>query len=346
MVNKITIHKKLPKLDLNVTNRCNFRCVHCAFDSGITEMKEFSSKELERILMETKELGGERIDITGGEPLVRNDLDKIIKIGKNLDYRIELVTNGSLVTRGGLRKFKALGLDAIAISLDGSNYKVYNEIRRTNKRTFDHVVDIAKRSVEFGFYTKINTVAFKSNKTDLPNITRLCIDLGANEHGIYYFTPVGRGKDGKQYSIEPLEWLRFIRENLVNLDSEMKVSIEFPFIEKDYRVGNCDCILKEDPYHLQILPDGNVYPCAILASYKRPIGNLNKSSVGDIWNNEKLWSEYYQNILYDIFQKYGSCVDFSASFDLKDDVYKKFKFVCPLRKFLVSSVRYKGGNNG
>lgn len=334
----MTYHKSLPKLDLNITNRCNFRCVHCAFDSGIKKMKEFSAKELERILKETKELGGERIDITGGEPLVRKDLDKIIKIGKKLGYRIELVTNGSLVTKERLKKFKSLGLDAIAVSLDGSNHKTYNKIRKADEKTFNHVIDVVENSVELGFYTKVNTVAFKSNKIDLPNITQLCIDLRVNEHGIYYFTPVGRGKYGGQFSIEPLEWLRFIRKSLMKFDSKIKISIEFPFIEKDFKIGNCDCILKEDPYHLQILPDGNVYPCAILASYGKPIRNLNKSSVDEVWNDRKLWSTYYRKVLSGIFQKNGSCVNFSESFDLKNDFYRKFKFVCPLRKFRISSV--------
>ncbi|MCK5025696.1 MAG: radical SAM protein, partial [Nanoarchaeota archaeon] len=71
------LHRKLPKLDLNITNRCNFRCVHCAFDSGIEHMSELSVKEIKKILTDTKELGGERIDLTGGEPTVREDLADI-----------------------------------------------------------------------------------------------------------------------------------------------------------------------------------------------------------------------------------------------------------------------------
>ena len=51
--------RRLPKLDLNITNRCNYRCKHCAFDSGVIDMKELTVPKLTKILKDTKELGGE-----------------------------------------------------------------------------------------------------------------------------------------------------------------------------------------------------------------------------------------------------------------------------------------------
>jgi len=332
------IHKNLPKLDLNVTNRCNFRCVHCAFDSGIKETNELSIEELEKILKDTKELGGERIDITGGEPTIREDIGEIIKLGKALDYKIELVTNGSLITKKELSKFKNLGLDSIAISLDGSNYEIYSRIRKVDEKTYRHVLETIDDAVDLGFYTKINTVAFNSNLENIPEITEFCINKKIKEHGIYYFTPVGRGDISTELSVEPVKWLDFIREKLVKYDSQIKLSIEFPIIEKDFPKEGLDCILKEDPYHLQILPDGNVYPCAILASYQKPIGNLHKTSIKEIWNNQKLWKDYYQNICSEVFQKFdGFCADFH-NFNLKN-YSSKYKFVCPLRKFLVGELK-------
>ena len=50
--------RRIPKLDLNITNRCNFRCVHCAFDSGLRKIEEFPLEKIEEILRDTKEIGG------------------------------------------------------------------------------------------------------------------------------------------------------------------------------------------------------------------------------------------------------------------------------------------------
>jgi len=334
----MTAHRKLPKLDLNITNRCNYRCVHCAFDSGDLEMSELSLDELKTILQETKELGGERIDITGGEPTVRQDVGEIIKIAKSLDYKVELVTNGSLLTREKLLEFKKIGLDSIAISLDGSTYDIYSRIRKVDKGTYETVLRSIRTSIDLGFYTKVNTVVFNSNLEDLPSIAEFCIEEGVDENGIYYFTPVGRGNRSDELSVEPVKWLNFARENLTKYRSDIKLSIEFPLIEEDFPKEELDCILKEDPYHLQILPDGNVYPCAILASYNKPIANLRETSIKDVWNNQNLWKQYYDSVYSNVFEKFcGFCTDITNS-GVENYQAKGYRFVCPLRKFLVGDL--------
>ena len=333
-------NRKLPKLDLNITNRCNFRCTHCAFDSGVIQMSELTLGELEKILRETKELGGERFDITGGEPLVRDDVEDIIRIGKKLGYRIELVTNGSLLTKEKLRKFRKLGLDSVAISLDGSNAEIYNRIRRKDKKTFEKVLENIKEAKKIGFYTKVNTAIFSCNLDDLPNTTELAIKLGADEQGIYYFTPVGRGNRSNELAVEPLRWLNFIRTELKKYQNKgMKISLEFPLIEKEHWNPRLGCIANNEKSHLQILPDGNVYPCAILASYGKPIANLHECSIKDIWNNEKLWADYWKE-LSSMFKEFGGyCVDFKSAFQMKGYDSEKYRFVCPLRKFKLEEVK-------
>jgi radical SAM protein with 4Fe4S-binding SPASM domain len=323
----------LPKLDLNVTNKCNFRCKHCAFDSGIIKMKELSLKKIKKILKDTKKFGGRRFDITGGEPLVRKDIDKIIIFGKKLGYKIELVTNASLLNKTKLKIFRKLGLDAIAISLDGSSSRVYNFIRRKNRKTFEKVINNIKNSVEEGFHTKINTTVFRSNLKDIENIINLGLKLKVNEVGFYYFTPVGRGNRTEARSVEPIKWLKFIRKNLVKYkDSKIKISLETPFIEKEKYKPQLGCVANNEKSHLQILPNGNVYPCAILASYSLSIANLNKVTMKKIWMNKKLWRDYWKKV-FKIFKKNNNCcVDFYSSFNLKK-YDKKYFFICPLRKF-------------
>jgi MoaA/NifB/PqqE/SkfB family radical SAM enzyme len=292
-------------------------------------MTELSVKDLAKILTDAKELGCERFDITGGEPTIRKDLGNIIQLGKSLDYKIELVTNGSLLTRKKLSRFKNIGLDSIAISLDGSNYATYSRIRRTDEKAHARVLQTIEDSVQLGFYTKVNTVAFNSNLRDLPAITEFCIKKGVNENGIYYFTPVGRGGSGKESSVEPSRWLNFIRKNLVKYSPRIKLSLEVPLIEKNFPAADLGCILKEDPYHLQILPDGNVYPCAILASYHKPIANLHEKSIKEVWNSKKLWQNYCNKVYSEVFKQFGGfCFD-SVTSNYDPD---KYKMVCPIRK--------------
>jgi len=302
-------------------------------------MDEMTVQELKKILEDTKELGGKKIDITGGEPTMREDLDEIIKIGKKLGYKIELVTNGSLLNKKRLRKFKEYGLDGIAISLDGSTHEVYSRIRKVSKETYEKVLQTIEDAISLGIYTKVNTVVFKSNLEDLPNITKLCIEKGVNENGIYYFTPVGRGKRENENSVEPIEWLTFLRHKLMKFGSKIKLSVEVPLIEKNFTMSQLGCILKEDPYHLQILPNGNVFPCAIMASYNLPVANLREKSIKDVWEDDNLWKEHYKKVYSKIFKKKGEyCVNFKT-FKVNGYDKDKYKPVCPLRKFIISDLR-------
>lgn len=328
---------KLPKLDLNVTNRCNFRCVHCAFDSGRTKMKELSLKKIKEILEDTKKLGGERIDITGGEPLVRKDITKIIKIGKRLGYKIELVTNGSLLNKKKLSHLKKLKLDSLAISLDGSDYEIYSRIRKVKKNIYEKVLRNIKEALKQGFVVKINTVAFNSNLKDIPKITEFCIENKVKEHGIYYFTPIGSGSISNEIAIEPIKWLNFIKKYLVGYHDKIKITLEFPLIEKGKLKSNIGCIANTEKYHLQILSNGNVFPCVILSSYNKPIANLHEVRIKDIWKNKKLWHKYWKG-LSELFNSYGGyCVNFKT-FNIKNYDLKDYNFVCPLRKFFPKEV--------
>lgn len=315
------MHKLLPKLDLNITNMCNYSCVHCAFDSGVQAREELSIKELDKILSDAKELGGERIDITGGEPTMRGDYHQIIMHAKAMGYRVELVTNASRLTETTIDDLVHEGLDQVAISLDGSSPAKYNAIRRRDVRLFHHVKDMISYAARSDIRTKVNTVAFSINLDDISRITRWCVDEGVDEHGIYFFTPIGRGKEHGHLVADPGRYLSIMREQVLPLGDSIRLSIEAPFLKENRGLG---CIVHEDPYHLQILPDGLVYPCAILASYDLPIGDLRKESIKDIWHDEPRWESYWQSIQR-IFQKNGSCVDIAGV----DGLFP----VCPLRKF-------------
>lgn len=331
--------RELIKLDFNVTNRCNFRCLHCCFASGEWNLGEMPYDKIESILNEFVGLGGRRIDITGGEPLVRNDTSRIIKLAKKLSIKTELVTNASLLNEEMLFSFRQMGLDAIAVSLDGPTAKVYNHIRRKDEKTFKKVLKNIKKSAEFGFYTKVNTVVFSSNLKFLSDTTRLAIDLGAKEHGFYYFSPIGRGKINYAEVARPLGWLEIIRTKLWPLRGKIKFSLETPVIETkiaEKRKLSIGCFM-QNPWHLQILPHGNIYPCAIMSSYNLPIGNLWQKSLSELWQSDDLRNGvYYEKNIAPLVKKFSACVDYPSFSQLIRS--GRYKFVCLCTKFTIEEL--------
>ena len=226
--------RALPKLDINVTNACNLRCSHCCFRSGEADLGKFSIVNIIELFADFKSFGGERIDITGGEPLMFRELDPILKgaIG-HWGFRTELVTNSLLLTDGRLERFRAIGLNEIAISLDGSTHETHAGIRGTSQKDFGKVLANIRKAAGLGIKTKVNTVVFASNLRDLADITRLAIDSGASEHGFYFFSPIGRGEGDAGNVADARKWLRLVREELVKFIGRIKISLEVPILETE-----------------------------------------------------------------------------------------------------------------
>lgn len=325
------MERKVIKLDFNVTNRCNFRCRHCCFRSGQVNLAELSFAMIHSILTEFKELGGRRIDITGGEATMRKDCFQIVALCKELGFKTELVTNGSLLNEETLKRYQDICLDGIAISLDGSKYKFYSEIRPVAEKTYKKILKNIELAAKYGFYTKVNTVVFDSNLHDLTAITRLAVALGAREQGFYYFSPIGRGDCFTANIADPLKWIQVIRQLLIEFYNKIEISMETPIIESEFtRRIDTHCYM-ERPWHLQILPDGNVFPCAIMCAHQKPLANLHEQSLRQIWENEAQLQKYFEQQTQPLFKDWGGCVNYPQ---LRGQITSgKYSFVCLCKKF-------------
>src|SRR5688500_17633751 len=111
-------------LRISVTDRCNFRCVYCmpreVFDAGhefLPHTAILSFEEIARVARIFVDLGVRKIRLTGGEPLVRKQLHRLVAMLAELKVEITLTTNGSLLARQA-RELKKAGLDRVTVSLD------------------------------------------------------------------------------------------------------------------------------------------------------------------------------------------------------------------------------------
>lgn len=181
---------------IEVTSRCNYNCEYCGYNG---EKDEFSTEEFLNIISEMDDLGTERIILTGGEPLIRNDIKQIINHAKKHGLEVNLNTNG-YYTKQKIDEIS--NVDKITFSLDG-NKKVFNELRQegahekvlegikltkekdincditaviTNQNIdqFDYLVNLARKlDIAFNFQPMI-TSPYGSDNTDiLPNVKDL-----------------------------------------------------------------------------------------------------------------------------------------------------------------------------
>ncbi|MGX0036599.1 GTP 3',8-cyclase [Staphylococcus auricularis] len=175
MVAQITdkLGRPIRDLRLSVTDRCNFRCDYCMPKEIFGDDYVFLPKdelltfdEMVRIAKIYTELGMKKIRITGGEPLLRRDLHKLIYKLNQLDgvEDIGMTTNGLLLKKHGQKLYDA-GLRRINVSLDAIDDSVFQAINNRNIKasTILQQIDYA---VSIGFYVKINVVIQKGVNDD------------------------------------------------------------------------------------------------------------------------------------------------------------------------------------
>ena len=152
-------------LRISVTDRCNFRCVYC-MPREVFEQHQFlphgailTFEEIARLARIFVGLGVEKIRLTGGEPLVRRDVQRLVAMLAELDVEITLTTNGSLLARQA-KALKAAGLDRVTVSLDSlddATFKAMNDADYPVAKVIE-AIDVA---AAVGLPVKINTVVKK-----------------------------------------------------------------------------------------------------------------------------------------------------------------------------------------
>ena len=167
--------RQINYLRISVTDRCDLRCVYCMKEkmTFLPRSEILSLEEIERLSDNFIDMGVKKIRLTGGEPLVRKD---IIRLIRNLNLKknktnlneITLTTNGTLLKKYA-KDLKENGIDRINVSLDTINHKKYNEITRFGN--LENVILGIKEAIKHNIKIKINTVAIKNfNENELEDL--------------------------------------------------------------------------------------------------------------------------------------------------------------------------------
>jgi len=194
------------------TRRCNLACKHCrAVAEDHPYENELDTQASFKMLEQIKEVGDPIIILTGGEPLLRDDIFDIAAHGTKLGLRMVMAPNGTLITEEVAEKMKSSGIKRISVSLDGSTPESYDSFRGLENAFYNSIqgIKIAKKA---GIEFQINTTITKTNLDEIPKILSLAEELGAVAHHIFLLVPTGRGKyiidseiNAKEYE-ETLNW--------------------------------------------------------------------------------------------------------------------------------------------
>lgn len=259
------------------TARCNYSCWHCSASQMTKgQSADLPIEDLIRIVKDAQDLGVGIIGFTGGEPLLRRDLEEAVAA---IDERSAslLFTNGCALTRERALSLKAAGLFGVGVSLDGADEGAHDEKRgwAGARRAAVSAIQYAK---EAGLYTMGQTVCDKAMlRTGEIHRTALFLkELGVHELRILEPIPCGMLAKDRDALLSPAEKEELVRLHILfNHDRRYPKTSVFPYVESDDQFG-CGAGVQ----HSYIDAAGNFRPCDFIGdSY----GNVLKEPMKDVW---------------------------------------------------------------
>ena len=281
----------------NLTRRCNLECAHCYISAGPAESAadELTTDEFFRITDQILELNPSPMFIlSGGEPLLREDLTKLASYAVKHGVTVVVGTNGTLLTEEKIAELKDAGVTGVAVSIESLDPKYHDRFRRGHgslEASTAAVERLAKQGLDF----VVQTTLTRGNRAELQRLVNWSAERGAVSFNAYFLVTTGRGSDMAE--LLPQENEELLAE-LVDLHSEYlgrmmvraKCAPQFmrlvhqrapesPILNYQTR---CPC----GSQYSRVTPDAKLTACPYLPL---PAGDLRVQSFVEIWNESELF---------------------------------------------------------
>jgi radical SAM protein len=176
-----------------VTRACNLACVHCRAEAQPhAHPLELRTRESLHLIDEIASLRPATFVLTGGDPLLRKDLEMLIRHAIAAGLRVSLSPSVTRkITRDSIHQLKVWGVSQIAFSLDGASSAVHDDFRKV-PGTFERTLQALAWAREAGLSLQINTTATKKTVADLPAIANIAQQFGVHLWSIFFAVPTGR----------------------------------------------------------------------------------------------------------------------------------------------------------
>lgn len=292
-----------------ITRRCNLKCVHCRSSSKLeaAEHPDFSFAEATRVLDDISSYAAPVVVLSGGEPLLREDVFDIAAYGTTKGLRICLATNGTLVTDEICKKIKESGISMVSLSLDGSTAKTHDNFRDAGG-AFDGTINAAGLFKQNNIKFLINSSFTKRNQEEIPKLYKLAKKVGAVAWYMFMIVPTGRGEEIMSELIAMEEYEDILKWHYEMEKNEDELLVRPTCAPSYYRVvlqqkkaqgdefarrslqfstgGGKGCLAGQLICLINV--DGDVLPCSY---FPMAAGNIRTQSFKNIWQNSGLFQD-------------------------------------------------------
>jgi pyrroloquinoline quinone biosynthesis protein E len=276
-----------------LTYACPLQCPYCSNPVDFASYsRELGTAEWLRILREARALGAVQLGLSGGEPLVRRDLEVLVREARALGYYVNLITSGMGMDAARVQTLRKAGLDHIQVSFQASSQQLNDLLAGT--KAFEHKLAMARAVKRQGFPMVLCFVLHRRNIDQVAQMLDLATALDADYVELATTQYYGWALVNRHTLLPTLEQLtraedvaRMYRERLVG---RMKIYYVVP----DYYEGRPKaCMNGWGRVFLTIAPDGTALPCH--AARDLPdldFPNVQEHALAWIWSSSPAFNHF------------------------------------------------------
>jgi AdoMet-dependent heme synthase len=282
---------------LNLTERCNLSCDHCYLDAKVLKegsVDELKTPELKKVIGDIAILNPEAmVVLTGGEPLLRSDIEELASHATALGLMVVVGSNGLLLTPQRIERLKAAGVAGIGLSIDSLDPATHDAFRG-RKGAWSKTMSSIDACVTAGMAFQIHFSVTDNTADEIDDMVAFARDSGAMVLNVFFMVCTGRGE--KYSDISPQKYEQVLHRVAVAARKEKRLMVRAKCaphfkriameIDPDwaitsahgYDAGGCIAATR----YARITPGGNVTACPYMET---SVGSVRERSFGDIWNN-------------------------------------------------------------
>ena len=276
-----------------LTYRCPLQCPYCSNPVDIARYtEELSTADWFKVLQQARGMGATQLGFSGGEPLVRKDLEDLIAEARRLGYYTNLITSGVGMDENRVQAFKEAGLDHIQISFQASNEELNNYIAGT--RSFAHKTAMARSVKKYGYPMVLNIVLHRHNIDQIRDILDMTVDLQADYVELASTQYYGWSRINVDQLLPTREQLQNAEAVAREYQEKMKGKMKVIYVIPDYFENRPKaCMNGWGAVFLTIAPDGSALPCHAAAQLPGlDFPNVRDHDIEWIWNDSPAFNAF------------------------------------------------------
>lgn len=278
-------------VQLDLTYRCNERCVHCYLDH--TDKGEMTTAEIKLLLEEMAESGVFILTLSGGEIFLRNDFFEILEYARRLTFCIKLKTNAILIREREAARIRDLGVESIQISIYSHRPEIHDAITLipgSLRRSLDAIRFLKSQ----GLRVIMANVLMIRNATDYAGVRALAAELGVESTLDPTITPMMDGdRSVLSLGIDKDALQRVFRDSTLVGHADEFCAITETAGENDLDSRPCSA----GHTTCYVSPYGDVFPCV---QFPLPTGNVRRERFVDIWRHSDRMNEVRSIRMHDL----------------------------------------------